>query len=148
MPFPDGILFASDGSATAHLAHAHVVDLARTTGAEVHVVHVGLISPWTHPRPLSPALRERIEQEARPVLDAEVEAFAAEGLTVTPHLRAGRATDEILRLRDELEADLIILGNRGQNAFVRVLLGSDAESVVRHAPCAVMIVRQAIGSGR
>lgn len=49
MPFPDRILFATDGSATAHLAHAHAVDLARTTGAEVHVVHVGSSPPGPIP---------------------------------------------------------------------------------------------------
>src|SRR5690554_2932229 len=54
MPFPHRILLASDGSPTARLAHDRTLELARATGAEVHVVHVALISPWTHPVPLSP----------------------------------------------------------------------------------------------
>jgi nucleotide-binding universal stress UspA family protein len=54
----------------------------------------------------------------------------------------GRPTDEILRLRDEVSADLIVIGSRGLNAFKRVLLGSDAEGVVRHAPCPVLVVRR------
>lgn len=148
MPFPDRILLAADGSPSAHLARSHVVSLARSTGAEVHVVHVALVSPWTNPNPLSGTLRERIEQEARPVLDAEVAAFAQEGIEVTPHLRTGRANHEILRLRDQLDADLVVVGSRGQNAFSRVLLGDDAESIVRHAPCTVMVVRQQDGGAR
>lgn len=142
MTFPRRLLLASDGSASAELARRRVTDLASSTGCEVHLVHVALVSPWTNPQPLSAPLRERIEQEARPVLDAEAAALESEGVSVTTHLRAGRATDEILRLRDEIDADLIVVGNRGQNAFVRVLLGSDAEGVVRHAPCAVLVVRQ------
>jgi universal stress protein A len=141
MAFPSRILFATDGSAVAALARARVVELAGTTGAQVHLLHVALVSPWTHPRPLSPALLERVESEGRPLLDAEAEVLRQSGVQVTPHLRVGRATDEILRLRDQVDADLIVLGNRGQNAFTRVLLGSDAEGVVRHAPCAVMVVR-------
>lgn len=148
MSFPHRILLATDGSPTARLAHHRTLELARATGAEVHVVHVALISPWTHPVPLSPALRERVEDEARPVLDSVVASFEAEGMPVTPHLRSGRATDEILRLRDQLDADLVVLGNRGHNAFSRVLLGSDAESVVRHAPCAVLVVRADEEAGR
>ncbi|WP_130014661.1 universal stress protein [Serinicoccus sediminis] len=142
MTFPTRILYATDGSPSAALARARVVDLVRHTDAEVHVVHVALVSPWTNPTPLSPGQRERLQHEARPVLDAGVAALEAEGVAVTgTYLRSGRATDEILRLRDEIDADLIVIGSRGQNAFVRVLLGNDAEGVVRHAPCAVLVVR-------
>lgn len=140
--FPTRILYATDGSPSADLARSRVVDLVRRTDAAVHVVHVALVSPWTNPHPLSPGQRERLQIEARPVLDAGVAALEAEGVDVTgTHLRSGRATDEILRLRDEIDADLIVIGSRGQNAFVRVLLGNDAEGVVRHAPCAVLVVR-------
>ncbi|MFX0538903.1 universal stress protein [Ornithinimicrobium sp. Y1847] len=145
MSFPRRLLFATDGSSTARAARAHVIDLARATGAQIHVVHVALISPWTNPTPLSPALRERLEEEARPLLDDELTALREEGVEATGHLRAGRATDEILRLRDEVDADLIVIGNRGNNAFMRILLGNDAEGVVRHAPCPVLVVRQEAG---
>ncbi|GAA4869188.1 universal stress protein [Serinicoccus chungangensis] len=142
MTFPTRILYATDGSPSAALARARTVDLVRHTDAEVHVVHVALVSPWTNPTPLSPGQRERVQLEARPVLDAGAAALEAEGVSVTgTYLRTGRATDEILRLRDEIDADLIVIGSRGQNAFVRVLLGNDAEGVVRHAPCAVLVVR-------
>ncbi|WP_298751391.1 universal stress protein [uncultured Serinicoccus sp.] len=142
MTFPTRILYATDGSPSAALARARTVDLVRHTDAEVHVVHVALVSPWTNPTPLSPGQRERLQLEAGPVLDAGAAALEAEGVAVTgTYLRTGRATDEILRLRDEIDADLIVIGSRGQNAFVRVLLGNDAEGVVRHAPCAVLVVR-------
>jgi universal stress protein A len=141
--FPSRVLCAVDGSKESDLAISHVVDLFRDSGGEIHVVHVGLLSPWTNPRNLSPQQEERLRQEAREVLDTQVERFRAAGVDpVGVHLRMGRATDEILRLRDELDADLIVMGSRGLNAFKRVMLGSDAEGVVRHAPCAVLVVRQ------
>ncbi|ANS80132.1 Universal stress protein UspA [Serinicoccus hydrothermalis] len=147
MTFPTRILLATDGSPSAALARDRVIDLVRHTEAEVHVVHVALVSPWTNPSPLSPSLRERIEAEARPVLADTVSQLEGAHVGVGgSHLRTGRATDEILRLRDEIDADLIVIGSRGQNAFVRVLLGNDAEGIVRHAPCAVLVVRTEEGA--
>jgi universal stress protein A len=141
--FPRRVLCAVDGSKESDLAVSHTADLVGDTGAEVHVVHVGLVSPWTGSKTLNPQQVERLRQQSRVVLDAQVEKFRSMGLDPTGvHLRMGRATDEILRLRDEVDADLIVMGSRGLNAFKRVLLGSDAEGVIRHAQCAVLVVRR------
>lgn len=142
-PFPHRILFAADGSRESDLALHHCVDLLAHTGSEIDVVHVGLVSGWTNPRTLSPEQLRRLRAEAEAVLQEQVAKFTAAGVTpAATHVRLGRATDEILRLRDEIEADLIVLGSRGLNTFSRVLLGSDAEGVVRHAPCPVLVVRK------
>ncbi len=141
--FPHRILLAVDGSPESTLAIQHVLDLHGYTKTEVHVVHVGLVSGWTNSRTLSTEQLNRLRDEARVVLDEQVASMLEAGLTPTEtYVRMGRATDEILRLRDEIEADLIVLGSRGLNAFTRVLLGNDAEGVVRHAPCPVLVVRR------
>ena len=141
--FPRRILCAVDGSAESDLAVSHVVDLMSSTDSELHLVHVGLVSPWTNPKNLSPGQVDRLRAEAKQLLDGQVEQVRAAGVEPAGvHLRMGRATDEILRLRDEVEADLIVMGSRGLNTFKRVLLGSDAEGVVRHAPCPVLVVRE------
>ncbi len=142
-PFPHRILLAVDGSPEADLATHHVLDLHSYTKTEVHVLHVGLVSGWTNSRTLNSDQLNRLRAEAQIVLDEQVAKISAAGLEPTQtYVRLGRATDEILRLRDEIEADLIVLGSRGLNAFTRVLLGSDAEGVVRHAPCPVLVVRK------
>lgn len=141
--FPRRILFAADGSKESDYAREHVVDLAQQAGSEVHVVFVGLISPWTQSKTPSAGQMERVQEEAQAVLDHQLDQLVTAGCAqAIPHLRLGRATDEILRLRDEIDADLIVVGNRGHNAFSRILLGSDAEGVVRHAPCPVLVVRR------
>ena len=139
--FPTRVLLAADGSVDSDLARDRVLDLIGHSQAALDVVHVGLVSPWTNPKTLSAGQVDRLREEGQQVLDRELAALAERGVTAEGHLRMGRATDEILRLRDELDADLIVLGSRGTNAFVRVLLGSDAEGVVRHAPCPVLVVR-------
>jgi len=54
----------------------------------------------------------------------------------------GNAGEEIVRFADELNADLIVLGTHGYTGWKRFALGSVAEFVVRHSPCAVLTIRQ------
>ena len=139
--FPTKVLLAVDGSRESHLACARTADLISHTSAELHVVHVGVVSPWTHSRTLSPDQIDRVRTEAGEAMAGDLETLRQSGLDPHEHVRVGRATDEVLRLRDEIDADLIVLGSRGRNTFKRVLLGNDAEGIVRHAPCPVLVVR-------
>ncbi|HYO45479.1 MAG TPA: universal stress protein [Gemmatimonadota bacterium] len=58
-------------------------------------------------------------------------------------VRAGKPWSEIVRLAEELDVDAIVLGSTGLSRIQRLLLGSTAEGVVRHASCPVLIVRHA-----
>ena len=117
--FPARVLLAADGSPDSDLARDRALDLVGHSGATLDVVHVGLLSPWTNPRTMSRGQLDRLRTEAQAVLDAELAALAERGVQARGHLRMGRAVDEILRLRDELGSDLVVLGSRGTNAFVR-----------------------------
>ena len=141
--FPRKVLLATDGSKDSALARDAAIDLVNKTDSELHVVHVGLLSPWVVPDTLSDAQYERLRQEAQKILDEEVKKIQEAGGTITDaHLRMGRADVEIVRLSQELGAGLLIIGNRGRGTIARILLGSDAESIVRHAHCPVMVVRE------
>jgi nucleotide-binding universal stress UspA family protein len=48
----------------------------------------------------------------------------------------------ILDVAQEQNADLIVVGARGLNAFERFLLGSVSSKLSHHAPCTLMIVRE------
>ncbi len=48
---------------------------------------------------------------------------------------------EIVRIAEEINTDLIVLGTHGYTGWKRFTIGSVAESVGRHAPCAVFTVR-------
>ena len=48
----------------------------------------------------------------------------------------------IVRLGKEIGAGLIVMGSRGRGRMQRVLLGSVSDSVVRHAHCPVLVVRE------
>ena len=60
---------------------------------------------------------------------------------VTRRLERGGAVREILRVADEVGADLIVMGTHGRGGLSRLVLGSTAEGVMRKAPCPVITVR-------
>lgn len=56
-------------------------------------------------------------------------------------MREGDPREVIVEQAETWQADLIVLGSRGLSTIKRWILGSVAESVVRHAPCSVEIAR-------
>ncbi len=137
--FPMRILLATDGSEEGRLATQAAGELASKTGSELHVVHVGETSVppfYTH-------TRAEVEQKARTVLDEQVKRLEdSETRIAGAHLRVGEPEKEIVLLAQELEAGLVVVGGRGKNPVKRYLVGDVAESVFRHAPCPVMVVRR------
>ena len=57
------------------------------------------------------------------------------------HPREGDPADAILDVAEEIEADLIVVGNKGMTGAKRFLLGSVPNKISHHAPCGVYIVR-------
>ena len=62
------------------------------------------------------------------------------GTVAASHLRMGRPGPEIVRLGEEIGAGVIVVGSRDRGWLRRALLGSVSDSVVRHAPCPVLVV--------
>ena len=58
------------------------------------------------------------------------------------HLRSGDPDKEILRTAEALGVGVIVVGSRGLGAVSRALMGSVSDSVVRHAHCPVLVVRE------
>ena len=152
--FPTKILLAIDGSKEAELAARTAADLAQKTSSELHVVHVFGITPVGPPvypeatdlqgEALEEETEERIsEKRARGVLEAEVgKVRSAGGTLVEAHLIEGRIAPEIVALAEEIGAGLIVMGSRGRGGIRRALMGSVSDSVVRHAHCPVLVVRE------
>jgi nucleotide-binding universal stress UspA family protein len=137
------MLLATDDSEEAELAAGVAVEFARSTGSELHVVHVKLL-PLTPPYPEVLGWREDLEwaeREARELLDAQAKKVEDAGGTVAEvHLREEQPA-EIVALAEELGAYLIVVGNRGRGRIQRALTGSVSDWVVRHAHCPVLVVR-------
>lgn len=154
--FPTKIVVATDGSKEAEMAATTAAKLAQKTGSELHMVHVFGIAPVGPPVYPNATEFEGVEQEeaeveqlqriseqrAKEVLDAELEKVRSVGGTVEEeHLIEGRVAPEIVALAEKIGAGLIVLGSRGLGRLKRALMGSVSESVVRHAHCPVLVVR-------
>jgi nucleotide-binding universal stress UspA family protein len=156
--FPTKILLATDGSSEAELATRTAADLAQKTGSELHVIHVLDVAQFTmfaagatddpegieQPDPILEELLVRLsEQRGKEVLDTEVERVRSAGGTVAQaHLKMGGVAREIVHLAEDLGFGLIVLGSRGRGGIRRALMGSVSDSVVRHAHCPVLVVRE------
>ena len=139
------ILLATDGTEEAELAARVAVELAMSTGSELHLVHVKLL-PITPPYPdvLDWRWGEDLalaEREARELLDEQVKKVEDAGGTVARvHLREEEPAEEIVALAEELGADLIVVGSRHRGRIRRALAGSVSDWVVRHARCPVLVI--------
>ena len=77
------------------------------------------------------------------MLEAEVERVRSAGGTVAQaHLMMGDAAREIVHLAGDIEAGLVVMGSRGRGGISRALMGTVSDSVVRHAHCPVLVVRE------
>jgi nucleotide-binding universal stress UspA family protein len=84
----------------------------------------------------------RLAREARRTLDEQVRRIkVGHGTEAQAHLRLGGAAEEIVALAEDIEAGLIAMGSRGRGGIRRAFMGSVSERVVRHAHCAVLIIR-------
>ncbi len=139
------ILFATDFSEGALHALPHAVDLAKRYGAKLHIVHVlydlAKTTGWYVPHVSVDEIYQDLEKSAR----AELEKTFIDdmrGFKDVEHVvLKGTPYEEIVKFAGDKKVDLIVIGTHGRKGIDRLLFGSTAEQVVRHAPCPVLTVR-------
>jgi len=73
-------------------------------------------------------------------MDEYVAPLKAEGLEVTPILRAGAPREVIVQVATSMQADLLILGSHSKRGLLDIVLGGTAQQVSKSAPCLVVLV--------
>lgn len=146
------ILLASDGSERAIRSAQAAAALARKFDAAITVLHVFAVSPAVaalYGVPgigLGPGEISVLETEAHnDVLGRTGAALDREGVAYTTRREAGHPAEVIVRIADDENFDLIVLGSRGQSGVKEFLLGSISDRVTHHARCSVLIVREQDG---
>lgn len=148
------IVVGTDGSVGANKAVLAAAELAATQGAcTLHIVTVQ--------KPLSPTalaasemaasapvaaqanwedeIKGELDRLLRQASDTAVEAgHGAAELTIETHARFGNPAEVLCDMAAHLDADLIVVGNRGMQGGRR-FLGSVPNTVSHHAPCSVLI---------
>jgi nucleotide-binding universal stress UspA family protein len=144
--FPTKILLATDGSGEASLAEDAAVELSNGTGSELHVVHVVRTTPeLPHPRSFakerSKALLEWRKLAGLKLLDDRVRRIDDLGGSVAAsHYKEGDPEREVIRLGEELDAGLIIMGGQRRSWFERLFGAAFSENVSRRANRPVLVV--------
>jgi nucleotide-binding universal stress UspA family protein len=134
---PERILLPTDGSEDAIRATEAASDLARRSGAELHVVHV-----WHDVRGFAhDFVKRELRRQGQEILDEQVERIKASGGEVAKaHLRSGRTSNEVIALCKEIDVGLLVVGSRGLGTVRRILMGSQSEEIVHHAQVPVLVL--------
>jgi len=139
-------LVAHDFSPAAQIALEHTAALC-PSGTTIGVIHAWQLPagswgatllgqarfPWN-------TVRDAVVSGAKAQADKVAAAAKAAGLTIDVQLEQGSPTDAVTAVAERGGHDLIAVGAHGHRGVRRLLLGSVAESTIRHAPCTVLVV--------
>jgi nucleotide-binding universal stress UspA family protein len=137
------ILIAVDESAFAARAADVGFELARSLGAEVALIHAVDPSVVAYAPEGGIPASELIalgQQDGRKLLAALGQRASLQPAPLQ-FVHTGKPATEIVKAARDWPADLIVIGSHGREGVGRLLLGSVAEAVMRHAACPVLIVR-------
>ncbi len=141
------IVVATDGSEPAVRAVDYAAEMAVDKKGELIVLSVVPPLPSLLPEGEAfeyyPKLDEDIERFYRDTVSETVKKLKEKhpGLPVSGALRHGNASREIVEAAGELEADLIVVGNRGTGGLLNWMLGSVSRSVVESCTVPVLVVK-------
>lgn len=149
------ILVPVDGSAASDAGRAQAIGLARTEGARLRFLNVvdeslGMGSAGigtVDMRGLLQSMREFGEKSVEKAAALATKKGLRAEISIVPS-RARHASDVILEEARKWRADLIVMGTHGRRGLNRLLLGSDAERVLRDTPVPLLLVREQFGKPR
>jgi nucleotide-binding universal stress UspA family protein len=109
------------------------------SGAHLYPFNMVLTNPEYEAA--APELVEKATEDAKAHLESIVAEAAAEGVGSTILMRAGDRPDvEIVAAADEINADLIVMGQRGLRGLARMMVGDATVRVIGSATCSVLSV--------
>ena len=135
------LLVPLDGSENATLALQHAVDLAKTGGMSLVLLHCYGELPAT----IGGAAREEIialsEAEGKAMLAPGAQLCEDNGVSCKTIVHSGNPGRTIVTVAQTEGCDLIVMGSRGLSDFSGMVMGSVSHRVLRHATMPVLIVR-------
>jgi universal stress protein A len=144
------ILVSTDFSDCAAAAFSYACDLAKKLGARVTILHVWDVPflwpsvgdtlvtvPAEEPMTVAQLVKKRAAEE----LARFIAEHSRSGVDITARLEMGDPARTLCDIAAKDGFDMIVMGTHGRTGISRMLAGSVAESVVRHAPVPVLTVR-------
>ena len=142
------LLVPVDGSPACAKALQTAIELARLNGARLRLLYVideldyvnGFETPRTYHDELVPLMHaegEKLLARMRRLVTDKCVACDS----VLVESGAGRVCDQVAEQARLVRADMIVLGSHGRRGLARMLMGSDAEQIVRHSTVPVLVVK-------
>ena len=138
------ILVPVDFSDHSNTAQETAVEIAKTVGAKIWLLHCyrlhpGGVSPYGIAAPAS--YQDDVREAVMHRLRESQEKVEAEGVLAEATVLSEFPPQGIAEMAQGIGADLIVMGTRGLTGIQHVMLGSVAERTVRLAPCPVLTVK-------
>lgn len=140
------IVVGTDGSDRASRAVTHAVDLAALSGAELHLVSAGndlqaIAAAGAAGLPSAGDLDpNRTPNQINDALSKAVKVAQSKGVESKTHAVSGEPVEALCGIADKVEADLLVVGNRGMQGVQRYFWDSVPDAVSHKASCSVLIV--------
>ena len=144
--FPTLVLVADDGSPESDRAVEAAARVTESTGSRLALVHVKAHSPSVTGVTAVPAQEENLRAQGEAFLRWRHDQLADRGVTpVRTELRLSRRPERsVVRVAEELDAGLIVVGVRGGRPGQRMVLGDLSLPLARDAHCSVLVVRDGL----
>jgi universal stress protein A len=145
------VVVAIDGSQASEGTLQALAAQFNSQQAAVRVLHVVepftiAVSPLMAPD-YAPELEARLK-DGRALVERAKNILDASGFAAEAEVREGDIREMIIESAEDWGADLIVVGSHGQKGLPRILLGSVAEAVARHASCSVEVVRARVAPAK
>lgn len=144
------VLFATDFSATSEAALPYATAICRRFGSTLHSAHVlSDASLLMMTGGVDYVSMSTIYEDAHTEAGVKLDQISShlEGIKHHNYVRHGQVWKNLAGIVDENQIDLIVVGTHGRSGLGKLLLGSVAEDILRHAPCPVLTVGPKV-SGR
>ncbi|MEZ4365484.1 MAG: universal stress protein [Kofleriaceae bacterium] len=142
------ILLATDFSAHARVATAHAAKLSAMLGAPLRIVTAFSMPVVPLPDaslvPIAVGMPDMITRLTELLADEAKVAADLGAIGVETELLDGDAAHEVVRVAEERDVDLIVVGTHGRHGLSRAILGSVSDKIIRTAPCAVLAIPPAV----
>ncbi len=142
------ILIATDGSRISNKAVDYGVKVAARMGAEVvglYVVNMKSLEFFAleHHDNIASYENEnsKLRREGQDAIAYVADQCQKAGVKASTAIVRGYPADEIIKTAEKEQVAMIVVGNLGRTGIEHMLMGSVSESVVRKAPCPVLVVR-------
>jgi nucleotide-binding universal stress UspA family protein len=144
------IVVGTDGSETAGVAVHQATALAALAGATLHIVNayrtlsINMVAVAASAGGVSnidvEAVNKGVSAESEQVCERAATEARRLGLTVEVHAVPVETADALVRVAEDVGADLVVVGNRGMSGKRRFVLGNVPNKVSHHCPCSLLIV--------